>query len=102
MCFGIPTTTLSIFLSRTISLIRATAFCFDGIVSSGWGGKRSSSEIGIPMRGRPKSTPKIGFIPGLLQLRRKFADQVLDFFSLVPVTYQNRVTCAHNDKIMHA
>src|SRR5436190_1063386 len=50
------------FLSRTISARRNGAFSFAGMVSSGCASNRNSSEIAVPMRARPKSRAKIGFI----------------------------------------
>src|SRR5205823_967280 len=39
---------------------------------------------------------------GSLQLRRKFADQILNFFCFVSVTDQKRVLSSHNNEIMNS
>src|SRR5438874_13280280 len=84
------------------------------MVSSGCASNCNSSEIATPMRARPKSRPKMGFIfllwrhrrarrvQSSLQFRRKFTDQLLDPFRFMAVADQKRIRCADNDKIMHS
>src|SRR3982751_5284923 len=102
------------------------------MVSSGCASNCNSSEIAVPMRARPKSRAKIGFISLIererrergvrdlqlrnphklrlaasslalsLQLRWKLTDQVLDLFCFVAVTNQKRVRGSHNNEIMNS
>src|SRR5204863_7190110 len=84
------------------------------MVSSGCASSCNSSEIATPMRARPKSRPKIGFIfllernrgargvQSSLQFRRKFTDQLLDPFRFMAMANQKRIRCADNDQIMHS
>src|SRR6266404_1791938 len=87
-----------------MSATRDAVCSLAGIVSSGCASNCNSSEIAAPIRARPKSRPKIGFIahPNLLRFRRNFADKLLDPFGFVSVTNQQRVLRPHDNQVSNS
>src|SRR5260370_9063926 len=73
------------------------------IVSRGCASNCNSSEIAVPIRARPKSIAKIGFITRRsLQLGRKLPDQILDLFGLMTMANQNCVTSPDTNKVVNS
>src|SRR5260370_38493930 len=73
------------------------------IVSRGCASNCNSSESAVPIRARPKSIAKIGFITRRsLQLGRKFPDQILDLFGLMTMANQNCVTGPHDNEVVNS